>query len=162
MFRSPCLSVAGAAGLLCAGLALLAGCSAARPSAAGPAPTTGGGRTPAADPTPGLCRSYAATSAGARTPLDAMRTEAVLLPFVDLIELATRQTAAAASSATDARVSAAMREVVAAIDDVDAQGRARLPADADPARATVRLDPGRLAAALDGADRACAPHLRPR
>jgi hypothetical protein len=148
------------------GLVLLAGCSggaggSAPPRAAGP-PTGEGPTAPTlADQNTQLCHGYAVASGSARTPLDAMRGEAVLLPFIDLIELSTEQAAQRASAAPDPAVAAAMREVVAAIDDLDAQGRARLPAGTDPSKTTVRLDPGRLAGALDGADRACVPHTVP-
>lgn len=137
---------------------LLAACSPTGARAQGPPPAAPGSAT---DRSTSACGAFRAGLASARTPLDAMRSEAVLLPFVDLIELSTRQTAQAAASVPDPAVAAAMREVVGAIDDLDAQGRTALPPGADPARTTVRLRPERLANALDAADRACAPHAAP-
>ena len=139
------------------GAVLLAGCSPNAPSTSAsasgvPAATQGPQDTEA-------CRAVAADLASARTPLDAMRTEAVLLPFVDLIELSTRQSAQSATSASDPAVVGAMRELVAAIDDLDAQGKSRLASGADLAKTPVRLDPDRLAKALDGVEHACAVHL---
>jgi len=148
-----------------AGLVLLAGCSRGGPDSGSPSagelPRTAQSPTAPllADQNAAPCRSFNSGLASARTPLDAMRSEAVLLPFVDLIELSTRQTAQTAASAPDPVVADAMREVVGAIDDLDAQGRAALPAGADPTKTTVRLNPDRLGSALDGAARACASHL---
>lgn len=129
-----------------------AGCS------TGPAPVAGPEARPDAVANVTLCQGYRHASASARTPLDAMGKQAVLLPFIDLIELATRQAAASASAAPDPSVAGAMRELVSAVDEVDAQGQAQLPPGADPGQVLVRLNPARLAGALDGADRACAPH----
>ena len=106
-----------------------------------------------------LCRTYQAAEPSARAPLDAMRTEAVLVPFIDYIELGTRQIAAGGATAKTREVAAAMRELTAAIDDVDAQGHRGLPPGADLSEKAVKLNPDRLAAALDGASRACAPSL---
>lgn len=121
---------------------------------------------PAASPAPALtaadheiCRAYAKSAPSARTPLDAMRTQAVLVPFIVLIQLGTNQIAARAGDANSPAIAAAMRELVAAQEDVDEQGRRVLPAGADIAETPVRLDPTRLTAALDAADRACAPAL---
>lgn len=107
-----------------------------------------------------FCQTYTHASRGARTPIDAMRTQAVLVPFVALIELSARDAAQRASGAPDPAVAGAMREVVASLDDLDAQGQARLPAGADLAQTPVKLDPTRLVAALDAADRTCADLAR--
>jgi hypothetical protein len=91
-----------------------------------------------------------------------MRTEAVLIPAVDFIELGTNQIATRGTGARTPTLAAAMREIVAAQEDLDAQGRSKLTAGADMNATTVMLNPGRLAAALDAADRACAPLLSAR
>ena len=103
-----------------------------------------------------LCRGYAAAAASARAPLDAMRTEAVLLPFIDLIELGTHQVAEQANAGASPGVAEAMREVVAAQDELDAQGHKNLRVGADLTTTVVRLNPDRLATALDAADQSCA------
>ncbi|WP_028932897.1 hypothetical protein [Pseudonocardia spinosispora] len=103
-----------------------------------------------------FCQTYTHAARGARTPIDAMRAQPVLVPFVALIELSARDAAQRASAAPDPAVAGAMREVVASLDDLDAQGQAGLPAGADLAQTPVKLDPTRLASALDTADRTCA------
>jgi hypothetical protein len=136
-----------------AAVGLLVSCS-----DAGPAPSARAPAAPATGPTPtdiGVCREFLSSVGSARAPVDAMRTEAVLSPFIALIELSPRQTAERGTSATDPAVADAMRAVMAAIDDLDAQAKARLPAGADPTVTTVRLDPNRLATALDSAERVC-------
>jgi hypothetical protein len=90
-----------------------------------------------------------------------MRTEAVLVAAVDFIELGTNQIATRGSGARSPMIAAAMREVVAAQDDLDAQGRTKLPTGADLNTTTVMLNPDRLATALDAADLACKPLLSP-
>jgi hypothetical protein len=151
-------------------LAVLVGVMMAAPGcSAGPAPVPTPVPTPMPTTTPVptsvssamLCQGYQRASASARTPLDAMGKQAVLLPFIDLIELATRRAAVSASAAPDPAVAGAMRELVSAVDAVDAQGQAQLPPGADPGQVLVRLDPARLTGALDRADRACAPHAGP-
>jgi hypothetical protein len=106
-----------------------------------------------------LCRTYLAASADARAPLPAMRTEAVLVPTVDFIELGTNQIATKGAGARSPVIAAAMREVLAAQEDLDTQGHQKLPAGADLNTTTVMLNPERLSAALDAADLACKPLL---
>ncbi len=110
----------------------------------------------AADPTGAVCKAYAASASDARTPISAMREQAVLGPFIAVIELAPRQVAQQGASAGDPAVAAAMAELAAAIDGLDAQAKAALPPGADATATPVRIDPTRLAAALDAADKACA------
>ncbi|HEY4006087.1 MAG TPA: hypothetical protein VGM60_13015 [Pseudonocardia sp.] len=128
------------------GVALLAGCATAP---AGPSPQDSARNT-------ALCKDYASTSGSARTPLDAMRTQAVLSPFVALIEVGTRQIAAQGTAAPDPEVAGSMKRLVDALDDLDRQGQANLPPGANLTETPVRLDPSRLATALDDTDRACA------
>jgi hypothetical protein len=132
-------------------LAALAGCG----SSGAPVALAG----PDAARVTASCREYSRNAASARTPIDAMRKQAVLPAFIDLIEVGPRQVADRASTVGEPSVASAMRELVSSIDDLDAQSRSRLPPGGDPAAITVRLDPNRLAAALDGADRACAPYV---
>jgi hypothetical protein len=86
-----------------------------------------------------------------------MRTQPVLVAFIDFIELGTHETAAQANDSNSPAVARAMREVIQAQEDVDAQGQRNAPPGADLAETPVRLDPTRLTAALDAADQACAP-----
>ena len=137
---------------------LVGGCGESRPPATPSTPPSPVAAPPAptSDPDLALCRAYNSAAASARTPLDAMRTEAVLVPFVDYIELGSHEIAARAGAARTPEVAGALRELAAAQEDLDAQGRANLPPGADLAKATVRVNPGRLAAALDATDKACA------
>jgi len=151
-------------GLVAAAVGLLAGCAGQQATAPPPKPSPSGFAGPggaAGDPDVALCRAYLGASGDARAPLSPMRTEAVLVPTVDFIELGANQMATRGARAHSPLVAAAMREVVAAQEDLDIQGRARLPAGADLNGTTVMLNPDRLAAALNAADLACAPLLRP-
>jgi hypothetical protein len=78
----------------------------------------------------------------------------VLPAAVALLLLSPRETYATAG-AQDRELSAATAEVVAGIDDLDAQGWALLPPGASPVEHAVQLDPSRLVAALDAVDRLC-------
>ena len=127
----------------------------ARPAPSGVAGPGGA----AGDPDVALCRAYLGASGDARAPLPAMRTEKVLVPTVDFIELGANQIATRGITARSPVVAAAMRDVVTAQEDLDAQGHRQLPAGADLNSITVMLNPDRLAAALDAADRACTPPL---
>ncbi|MGQ0480878.1 MAG: hypothetical protein ACT4O0_07625 [Pseudonocardia sp.] len=139
----------------------LAGCGESQP------PPPAGAPFDAAPPPPpdpgrdaGYCREMTSALGSARSPIDAMRAQPVLGPFIALIELTPRLAAEKGSAAADPGVAAAMREVVAAVDDLDAQAARALPPGANPTETTVQLDPNRLAAALDSVERACAPLLR--
>jgi hypothetical protein len=137
-----------------AALIALAGCGSVGHPVPGAGPTAAQSEQATAS-----CQEYSRNAASARSPIDAMRKEAVLPAFIDLIEMGPRQVADRAGTVVEPSVATAMRELVGSIDDLDAQSRSRLPAGGDPAATTVRLDPTRLAEALDGADRACAPFL---
>jgi hypothetical protein len=142
------------AGSLIAGCAGSPGQQQGAPARPSPPTLAGPGGTPG-DPDVALCRGYLAASGDAHAPLSAMRTEAVLMPTVDFIELGANQMATRAAGARSPMIAAAMRQVVAAQEDLDAQGRTKLPAGTGLNATTVRLNPDRLATALDGADRAC-------
>ena len=62
---------------------------------------------------------------------------------------------ASAPEPTGPLLSKARAEMVAAIDDLDAQGRARLPAGGDALRDGVPLDPVRILAAAAELERVC-------
>ena len=78
---------------------LLAGCAGGpgqQPSAPTPRPSPSGATSPAGapgDPDLALCQAYLAASGDARAPLSPMRTEKVLVPTVDFIELGANQIA---------------------------------------------------------------------
>ncbi len=146
----------------------LAGCGGSQPPVPGPGSVaTSGAPFDSAPPPPtdpgrdsAYCREMASALGSARSPIDAMRAQEVLGPFIALIELTPRLVAEKGSAAIDQAVATAMREVVAAVDDLDAQATWALPPGANPTETTVKLDPTRLAAALDAAELACTPYLR--
>jgi hypothetical protein len=138
-----------------AALVALSACGSSHPSAPGTPANPGGSETARVAAS---CQEYSRNAASARSPIDAMRKQAVLPAFIDLIEMGPREVANRASTLSEPSVAAAMRELVSSIDDLDAQSQSRLPPGGNPAATTVRLDPNRLAAALDGVDRACAPY----
>lgn len=154
--------------VVCAGVvavaagSALAGCAGGpgQPSAPQTRPSPSGVAAPGGapgDPDVALCQAYLAASGDAHAPLPAMRTEAVLVPAVDFIELGANQIATKGTKARSPIIAVAMREVDAAQEDLDAQGRAKLPANADLNSMTVLLNPDRLEAALNAADLACTP-----
>lgn len=122
-----------------------------------PASSAPAAPNPGANPDVALCRRYLTAVPSARTPLDAMRTQAVLYPFIDIIELGTHEIATQGGQLSNPMLAQAMLEVVAAQEDLDAQGTQNLPAGASPNETPVRLNPERLATALDAAEQACQP-----
>ncbi|WP_214367882.1 hypothetical protein [Pseudonocardia sp. H11422] len=143
--------------------ALLAGCGRGEGGGADPAsPASPAPATPAAptsapvpdDPDAAACRRHAGTVETVRRTAGTISAGPMLPAGVALVLLAPRD-AYAGPQARDAALTAAMTEVVDAIDDLDAQGRDRLPPGANPAQDKVQLDATRIVAALDAVDRAC-------
>jgi hypothetical protein len=131
--------------------ALLAGCGGA---AGTPAPA--GDATPApVGSDAAACRRHTDAAGHVRTLAGVIEARPVLPAAVALLLVSPRE-AYGMPGAQDPGLVAALAEVVAAIDDLDAQGKALLPPDANPAETAVRLDPARLVAALDAVDRLCA------
>ena len=118
---------------------------------------------PAVSPTPppvgsdaAACRRHTDVVGHVRTLAGMIEAQPVLPAAVALLLLSPRE-AYATPGAQDPELVAALAEVVAAIDDLDAQGRALLPPDGNPAETAVQLDPTRVRAALDTVDLLCAP-----
>ncbi|WP_127783283.1 hypothetical protein [Rhodococcus sp. X156] len=138
-----------------AGLVVLSACGSggsetSQPAPASAAPTT----SPTAAPgLPQACARYRAASTIARQVVTSA-AEPVLASAPAFVLLGVRQgaTDAAAAAPTAAPV---FGEVVAAVDDLDAQAVARLPSGADGSTTLVQLQPQRLGAALDAADALC-------
>jgi hypothetical protein len=140
-------------------IGVFAGCggggaaTAPTPQAAVPDPPVA--TTPAAAaPTGGACADYDKTVSTVRGIADALRRGPVLPAGVDLFLLGPRAQAANPEDA-DPELVAARAELVAAIDDLDAQGRALLPPGGNAARDPVQLNPDRILAAAAVFERLC-------
>lgn len=138
-------------------LALLAGCGAAAPQAPEPAPATA---QPA--PTTDADRSAedaacldSAKTAGTVRSIAAALQEGPVLPAGVALFLLDARVRAARPGIDDPALLAAQAELVAAIDDLDAQGRALLPPGGSPAQNRVQLDPTRIVAAITEIERVC-------
>lgn len=146
--------------VLFAATLLFAGCSApATPAAAAPttsaAPGTGAPTTTAKGPDDTACASDPGTADTVRGIAAVAQKEPVLPAAVALLLLDSRQKAAA-PGLTDPALIAAQAELVAAIDDLDAQGKAGLPPNGNAAQDKVRLDMKRILAAVTTVEKACA------
>jgi hypothetical protein len=141
--------------LLAAGV-LLAGCSAPAPAPTAPSATgTGAPTSAAAGPDDVACSADPSTADTIRGIAAVAQKEPVLPAAVALFLLDARQKAAA-PGLTDPALIAAHAELVAAIDDLDAQGKAGLPPNGNAAQNKVQLDMKRILAAVDGVEKACA------
>lgn len=138
------------AALLLAGV--LTGCGGAAPAEPAPAPT--GGATGGTDAA--VCNEFSGTGRSAfRQAVEAAQGMPVLPAAVAIIGLGPRQVASTAG-AENPELVAAQEELVAAIDDLDAQGRELLGPEGDAAQDAVQLDVARALAALDEIERICA------
>jgi hypothetical protein len=130
----------------------------AAPEVSAAAPPTGSSPGAAATPGPGAgepaCADYTTTVSTIRGIADALKRGPVLPAGVALFLVGPRMRAAA-PDAGDQQLTAARAELVAAIDDLDAQGRALLPAGGNPARDPVQLDPARILVAAAEFERLC-------
>lgn len=150
-------------GLLALALAgaLMSGCAAGGaggtpdvPASASAAPSTTAPSTAPAAPDAAACQRHAPAAAGIRKVIGAIEAGPVLPAGVALFLLAPRQ-AYAVPGVQDPELAATVAEVVAAIDDLDAQGKALLPPGGNATQDAVRLDPTRIRAALENLDRLC-------
>lgn len=156
-------------GLLTAA-AVLAGCGTGAPSAQPSAPPISAHApsapvAPSAPDAPGatggtdaaVCAELAAT-----TPPSALRQVAEaadrmpILPAAAAIILLGPRQVASTGGAQDPELAAAQAELVAAIDDFDAQARALLGPEGNAAQDAVQLDADRLLAAIEEIERVCA------
>jgi hypothetical protein len=151
---------------------LLLGCAAPEPAADTgsaapmPAPVAGAdapGRA-AAEPTDpagraaagaGVCADHDTTVSTVRGVADALASGPVLPAGVALF-LITPRARATVPGVADPALVAAGAELVAAIDDLDAQGVALLPPGGNVTRDPVQLDPTRILAAAAELERLCA------
>ncbi len=137
---------------------LLAGCGASlAPAPAVPSPGSVAAPTsaPAAkSPEDAACAAHPASASTVRGIAAAVQKGPVLPAGVALFLVDTRQKAADARI-TDPALAAAETEFVAAIDDLDAQGTAGLPAGGNPAQDLVQLDATRIIAAVEAVERIC-------
>lgn len=109
----------------------------------------------AADGDTAACTSAPGTAETVRDIAATAGRGPVLPAAVDLFLLDARQEAAA-PGITDPALRAAEAATVAAIDDLDAQGKAGLPPGGNPVRNAVRIDPSRALAAVVAVAKACA------
>jgi hypothetical protein len=163
--RTPAVRGAGARGragraVVVAALGLsLAGCGPPAPAppapAEPPAPSrTGPAGAPPASPDAAVCADYRDRGSLLRETTDAIQEGPVLPAGVGLVLLGVRQTALT-PGVQDPALAAAQAELVAAIDDLDAQGRTLIGPDGDAARDAVRLDAARIQRALAEVERLC-------
>ncbi|MBW0090573.1 hypothetical protein I4I73_05765 [Pseudonocardia sp. KRD-184] len=150
--RRPALVAAAAL----AALTVLAGCGGdpapAPPPAtsAAPAPSAAPARTPEEV----VCADYTDTRSVVRQTAEAIEEMPVLPAGVAVLLLGARQVATT-SGVTDPEIRAAQAELAAAIDDLDAQGRALLGPDGNAAQDAVRIDAARILAAVTEIERVC-------
>ncbi|GAA3230559.1 hypothetical protein GCM10017691_23640 [Pseudonocardia petroleophila] len=141
-----------------AALSVLAGCSTAAPAPEAPAPASaapGPSGAVAATPEDVVCEDYTDSQSVVRQAADAMTRMPVLPAGVAVLLLGARQVATT-GGVTDPEIVAAQAELVAAIDDLDAQGREQLGPDGNAARDAVQLDAQRILAAVTEIERVCA------
>jgi hypothetical protein len=137
-------------------LVVLAGCSAPAPGPAPAAPTSVAAPTSAAATSDDqLCARSAELARNIRNAAHILDIGPVLPPAIPLLFLASRQMAAQGGLSNPA-LAQASTELVAAIDDLDAQSSAGSPGAQPSMDTPVRYDTKRLAAATDGLERACA------
>jgi hypothetical protein len=142
-------------------LGVLAGCAgpAAAPAPPVPAPAPS---APAAPSSPGpsgdqaVCAAHSETADTVRNLVVPAMRSGPILPRAAAFLLLNSRNRAATPGVEDPALAAAQAELVAAIDDVDAQGRAGLPPGGDPGTTPVQLDPTRLVAAVEAVEKACA------
>lgn len=137
---------------------VLAGCGGAPSEASAPPPaTTAAPPTTAAAPVrdEAFCAEFASIR-NAVGQIDTAAGRGPVLPAAVALLLLAPRSAASAPGISDPELGAALDELVAAIDEVDAQGRERLPEGGNAATDAVPLDTARLVAAVESVEQACA------
>lgn len=132
----------------CALVVTLTGCG-SPPGTATPAPA------PAGNLDDTVCAAHLGTAETVAGIAKAVEAGPVLPAGVALFLLDAR-TKAASTGISDPGLAAAQAELVAAIDDVDAQGKAAVPPGGNPAQNTVQLDIRRITAASAAVTVVCA------
>ena len=143
-----------------AGALVLAGCGTPAPAPTAPAPTAPAPTAPA--PTPAgrapeevVCAEYRTDDSVLRRTADAVARMPVLPAGVNLVLLNTRMIAQT-PGVQDPELVAAQAELVAAIDDLDAQGRALVGPEGSAVTDAVQFDAARITAAVTEIERVCA------
>ncbi len=145
-----------AAGVLLVGCSAPAGPAATTPAATPSAAAGSGAPTSAAkSPDDAACATDPGTADTVRGIAAVAQKQPVLPAAVALLLLDARQKAAA-PGLTDPALVTAHAELVAAIDDLDAQGKAGLPPNGNAAQDKVHLDMKRMLDAVTGVEKACA------
>ncbi|MFC4950217.1 hypothetical protein [Pseudonocardia sp. GCM10023141] len=148
--------------VLLAGAVVLGGaaCSAPAPQPApAPPPTAAAPVTPAPATGPtratdqAACSAHIATATAVNGIAKAAQAAPILPAAVALFLLDARSKAA--QPMLDPTLAAAQSELVAAVDDLDAQGKAALPPGGNPAQDPVHLDMSRITAAVAAVGKAC-------
>jgi hypothetical protein len=140
-------------------LAVLAGCGGA------PGPTTptvspvplppSSEPATAVSPEDRVCSEYGDDQSIVRRIANTLAQQPVLPAAIAIVLLDSRGIATT-PGVTDPELLAAQMELIAAIDDLDAQGRALLPPGGNPAQDVVQLDGERILAAVTEIERVCA------
>ena len=144
------LAVAALAGLLagCGGPTPAPDPTAPAPATSAPAPSRG------AEAGAPACADAFVTISTVRGIADALERGPVVPAGVELFLSGPRESAAAPDTAGPA-LTAARAEMVAAIDDIDAQAQAMLPPGGNATRDPVQLNPDRILAAAAEIERLC-------
>ena len=140
-------------------LAVLAGCG----GAPGPATPTASpvplppssSPAPAVSPEERVCSEYGDDQSIVRRIANTLAQQPVLPAAIAIVLLDSRGIATT-PGVTDPELLAAQMELIGAIDDLDAQGRALLPPGGNPAQDVVQLDGERILAAVTEIERVCA------
>lgn len=153
----PVVAVAAAFGLLVGCGTAPAPAPAPSSVATGPArpPAVASPAVPSPSPDAAACAAHPSSASTVRGIAAAIERGPVLPAGVALFLLDSRMRAAV-PGITDPVLAAALAEFVAAIDELDAQGRAGLPPGGNTAQDLVQLDPTRILAAVESVERACA------
>ena len=135
----------------------LAGCSAPPAPVAPPAPSSAAAPSTSAAGRPDdvACTDGANTASTVRGIAKVAQDQPVLPAAVALFLLDARQKASGAGL-TDPALVTAQAELVAAIDDLDAQGEKGLPPGGNASQDKVKLNVTRILAAVAGVEKACA------
>ncbi|MDN5931838.1 MAG: hypothetical protein L0I24_12380, partial [Pseudonocardia sp.] len=109
---------------------------------------------PAVSPEDRVCSEYLDDQSLVRRIATTAAQQPVLPAAIALVLLDSRGIATT-PGVTDPELLAAQQELLAAIDDLAAQGRALLPPGGNPAQDTVKLDAERILAAVAEIERVC-------
>ena len=140
-------------------VALVTGCGTPQPApepapAPSSAPSAGPTAAPGATPDEAVCAEYRTDESVLRRTVQAMQRMPVLPAGVNLVLLDVRRVAQT-PGVQDPELVAAQAELVAAIDDLDVQGREGLGPEGNAVTDAVQFDTDRILAALTEIERVC-------